>query len=620
MFFSVAHIIKSIDEINNVHPFYGITFLACKKAPLPVGVPIDFPLDSQTKQFLDEHHKVNPESKHYFQPFKSIKKWVKPNYASTGLQSINTQTFKDAFIHERNTSRWGWKQDYVSVLAAQLNKRKPIPAFALAVWLYRDRELSDSQTAQEFVASFFQDFHVTIDEQKQLFSLTLPNANLAEMCQASKPAWRDMKTSLPSAPDDKPEQGGTLAYLETKGIGPADNLKLEPAKRLTLITGDNGLGKTFLLECAWWALTGQWTDRQVYPSNRLKTKKAEITFAIEGQHSMPDQRTISFDWKLLSWPQPKKRPTIPGLVVYARVDGSFAVWDPAKTSSLDITKSQFADYVFTSEEVWDGLHGKIEGLIRDWVRWQNSSDRYPFDTLTRILIHLSPPDLGPLKPGQPVRIPDDPRDIPTINHSYGQIPIVHSSAGVKRILTLAYLIAWAWSEHKIAAGLQHSQPQRRIVVLVDEMEAHLHPRWQRAVLPGLLSIAEALDPKLEAQFLVATHSPLVMASSETAFDPSKDSLFHLKLSERGEVALNEIEYIPFGDASSWLTSPVFDLKQARSKEAEEAIEDAKNLQLQQFPSSINVREVSARLVRYLSPSDKFWPRWVSFAEKYGVKL
>ena len=33
-------------------------------------------------------------------------------------------------------------------------------------------------------------------------------------------------------------------------IGPAKRLIFEPAKRLNLITGDNGLGKTFLLECA----------------------------------------------------------------------------------------------------------------------------------------------------------------------------------------------------------------------------------------------------------------------------------------------------------------------------------------------------------------------------------
>uniref|UniRef100_UPI00375123F4 hypothetical protein n=1 Tax=Undibacterium sp. TaxID=1914977 RepID=UPI00375123F4 len=120
--------------------------------------------------------------------------------------------------------------------------------------------------------------------------------------------------------------------------------------------------------------------------------------------------------------------------------------------------------------------------------------------------------------------------------------------------------------------------------------------------------------------IVATHSPMVMASSETVFDSDLDSLVHLDLAESGEVSLNEIEFIKFGDASAWLTSPVFNLCQARSTEAESAIEDAKLLQLQENISSEDVRKVSERLVRYLSADDKFWPRWIYFAEQHGVDL
>jgi predicted ATP-binding protein involved in virulence len=159
-----------------------------------------------------------------------------------------------------------------------------------------------------------------------------------------------------------------------------------------------------------------------------------------------------------------------------------------------------------------------------------------------------------------------------------------------------------------------------MVVLVDEMEAHLHPRWQRAVLPALMSIAEMLAVELEAQYIVATHSPLVMASAEAIFNSETDSLVHLDLAGSGEVSLSEIDFIKFGDVSSWLTSPVFELRHARSKEAETAIEEAKALQLQVNPSIEKVREVSSRLVKYLAQDDKFWPRWMYFAEKFGVQL
>ena len=49
-----------------------------------------------------------------------------------------------------------------------------------------------------------------------------------------------------------------LKSLKLRDIGPAPRLGVELADRLNLFTGDNGLGKTFILDLAWWALTGDW--------------------------------------------------------------------------------------------------------------------------------------------------------------------------------------------------------------------------------------------------------------------------------------------------------------------------------------------------------------------------
>jgi predicted ATP-binding protein involved in virulence len=46
------------------------------------------------------------------------------------------------------------------------------------------------------------------------------------------------------------------------------------------------------------------------------------------------------------------------------------------------------------------------------------------------------------------------------------------------------------------------------VVLIDEIDLHLHPRWQRVVLDGL----RKAFPRL--QFIVSTHSPQVLSSAE----------------------------------------------------------------------------------------------------------
>lgn len=48
------------------------------------------------------------------------------------------------------------------------------------------------------------------------------------------------------------------------------------------------------------------------------------------------------------------------------------------------------------------------------------------------------------------------------------------------------------------------------IVLIDEIELHLHIAWQKKVLPFLIKVFPNL------QFIVATHSPFVVSSIESA--------------------------------------------------------------------------------------------------------
>lgn len=362
------------------------------------------------------------------------------------------------------------------------------------------------------------------------------------------------------------------------------------------------------------ALTGDPAAQQAYPRQEKQNRHPKITFQIKGTKKS-EPITTYYDWTRNSWPSPGVRPTIPGLLVYARVDGSFSIWDPA----LKFQSSEQQSLTFGRQEIWKG-NDKIEGLLRDWVKWQNSPGKYPFGIFTKVLRRLSPPDLGVLEPGENRRIPGERAEIPHLKHPYGDVPIIFESAGVRRIITLAYLIVWAWSEHKIASELAREGPQSRMVILIDEMEAHLHPKWQRAVLPALLDVREELSSDLQVQSIIATHSPLVMASVEPIFDRDIDKLFHLDLSKQGEVTFKEVRFIAYGGIDSWLTSDIFELEQPRSQEAEKAIEEAIALQKQKNPRKEEVQRVSDALVKYVPSEDKFWVRWVYFAEQYGTKI
>jgi hypothetical protein len=115
-----------------------------------------------------------------------------------------------------------------------------------------------------------------------------------------------------------------------------------------------------------------------------------------------------------------------------------------------------------------------------------------------------------------------------------------------------------------------------------------------------------------------------MASVEPRFDQRLDKLFSLELVKSdllgNEVQIEELPFIRQGVVDSWLMSDVFKLRHARSLEAEKAIEAAKGLQLSDNPNSEDVARVSNDLAKYLSENDRFWPRWVYFAEQHGVDL
>lgn len=175
-------------------------------------------------------------------------------------------------------------------------------------------------------------------------------------------------------------------------------------------------------------------------------------------------------------------------------------------------------------------------------------------------------------------------------------------------MALAYSVVWAWDEHTQASRLRNQPPTDRMIFLLDEVESHLHPKWQRTILPSLLAVVNHLDDKIKVQVLCSTHSPLVLASLEPLFDEEQDQLFWFDL-ENNMVTFQDFVWTKYGDVVGWLTSPIFDLKQARSKEAEEAIEAAKAFlrnESNSLPSHLSTKEqIDKRLCELLGGQDPF---------------
>ena len=623
MYLSSQIVLWAIETLrNNCHPFIGITFLASKRYGLPVGTTTEMRLDAVTKSHLENHHWLDPNSEFFFQPFKSRKNtyWVAANYSSSGLQAINTQTFKNAFLHPRRSRRWGLSEGYIDKICSRISETGGygrVSLAAMAIWVGKDRRWDSNTNIESIVQHFKETFYLSDKEVAKLFdTFIVPPRSMATINEKVL----DLKSvayNFTPPPDAPSQTEGTLTSIRLTNVGPAKEFHLNFGERLTLIAGDNGLGKSFLLDAAWWALTSTWAGYPAHVFASALSTTPQIKYTIKNFTGQEIAGDSQFDWKNHNWKHMSNRPSVAALSIYARADGSFAIAD--ETRGRLQTDGPKSLSLFTSREVWEGKPGEIEGLIRDWVTWQLSIDTAPFTMLSQVLQHLSPDDLGALVPSNPIRIPGDPRNIPTIKHLYGDVPVLFASAGVQRILLLAYLIIWSWQEHLLASEQSKVSPQRKMVIVVDELEAHLHPKWQRLVLPALMSIGKPLSEQIEIQVIAATHSPMVLASIEDEFSEESDLLAHLSLVD-GNVHLEQLDFYKYGDISSWLMSPIFGLSHARSRTAEKVIEDAKALQLSDEPSLDAVRQVTTRLKRSLSPDDIFWSRWIYFARELGDEL
>ncbi|MCX7067621.1 MAG: AAA family ATPase [Methylococcales bacterium] len=112
-----------------------------------------------------------------------------------------------------------------------------------------------------------------------------------------------------------------------------------------------------------------------------------------------------------------------------------------------------------------------------------------------------------------------------------ELSLSQLSEGQRNLLLLISDIAFSllnpmgsWTDR----GKSEDILNRNGIVLIDEIELHLHPQWQREVIPAL----QKTFPNI--QFIVTTHSPQVLSRVH------KDNIFILKDNEIFQPSINPI--------------------------------------------------------------------------------
>jgi len=96
------------------------------------------------------------------------------------------------------------------------------------------------------------------------------------------------------------------------------------------------------------------------------------------------------------------------------------------------------------------------------------------------------------------------------------------------------------------------------IVLIDELDLHMHPAWQRKIL----SVLRKLFPNI--QFLITTHSPQILGEVDRSYN-----LFMLEKNATGESELHD-RYLYGKDSDSILRADMN--VTVRTSEAEELFE------------------------------------------------
>ena len=220
---------------------------------------------------------------------------------------------------------------------------------------------------------------------------------------------------------------------------------------------------------------------------------------------------------------------------------------------LDPVASLFDDFVdlCDAEEILDKLDYAVHRKKQVVMGLMEKLKRALADILPDIRI---PDDIdirGPRVPGEP-----EEESGVYVTTEYGSVPFSQISLGSRVAFALIVDIAWRMFQNYPDSGNPLAEPG---IILVDEIDLHLHPRWQREIRTYLTKHFP------NVQFIVTAHSPLM----------AQDALYAnlVVLRNKGDHVVIENDPVAVRDwrIDQIITSGLFGLPTSRRLETEQLI-------------------------------------------------
>jgi predicted ATP-binding protein involved in virulence len=337
-----------------------------------------------------------------------------------------------------------------------------------------------------------------------------------------------------------------LTQLKLNNIGGFNSFELYFHEKLTVLIGKNGLGKTTILksiailfdsalEVALIKLNK--SDEMAYPAkfhlptllvnNRIREEiranlaknidKLNISVGISVDDSQflltvpTNQSELNqFLKKVLKF----RDEHLPLFVYYSIHNAPIGEID---FSTIDLETNTLAAYLSALKEAPFDFNRFFA-----WFKWQENIHRQDGNNkryeIIRAAIYQMISDEQNTFDNLHINWRENPNGDLCIEKNQVLLNINQLSAGEKTLMALVADLA----RRLIIANPKSDQPlQQEGIVLIDEIDLHLHPDWQRQIIPNLQKIFP------NCQFIITTHSPQIISHVKP------ESVFILKQTENG---------------------------------------------------------------------------------------
>ncbi|HEV2816971.1 MAG TPA: AAA family ATPase [Allosphingosinicella sp.] len=390
-----------------------------------------------------------------------------------------------------------------------------------------------------------------------------------------------------------------------ENIGPFKQVELDFLKPWTLILGNNGAGKSTVLRAIALALCG--ADGDARKEGRALLRRGELKGSIEvtlaaGSAEMKCLTQISSEGREGVMVRAHSAPLQAGTMA---AFGFPAIRGLPPIGSFDPTQEESHRFPRT-EDVLPLIRGGVDDRGRNLRRWifnlyVRSEDRALGETIRahyRDTIGRFFELINEMTPGfnlRFLRCDTETYEI-LLDTSDGEVPLDYVSQGMNSTMGWAGILMQRLSE--IFPGEADPLAQHALL-LIDEIDSHLHPAWQMNLVP----ILKQHFPNL--QVIATTHSPLMVGNLEehevirVARDADGLTIEHLAQSFKGY------------RADQILTDQPFEMESTRAKSWEAMREEYATLLAMPERSAEN----EARLADLVAALRQVPPPFESRAER-----